>query len=213
VTATQTEDSVRLAYDEVADSYADHFRSTEPEEPIDLAVIDHFTSLLPGDRRVLDAGCGAGRLMPYLAALGCQVEGVDLSPGMVRRAQQDHPTFTTQIASLTRLPHPDGTFDGWFSWYSTIHSPDRDLPPIFGEAARVLRTGGLLLLAFQSGDEILDVSEAYRRRGHDVTLERYQRTPDRLARLLGEAGFDEVARLQRQPTRERDSQAVLIARS
>lgn len=213
MTAPQTEASVRRAYDEVADSYADNFRSTEPEEPVDLAMIDHFASLLSGERRVLDAGCGAGRLMPYLAALGCRVEGVDLSPGMVRRAQQDHPAFTTQVASLTHLPHPDDTFHGWFSWHSTIHSADRDLPRILEEAARVLRPGGLLLLGFQSGHETLDVSEAHRRRGHDVVLERYQRTPDRLAGLLTEIGFTEVARLERRPTHERDSQAVLIAKS
>ena len=66
---------MRLAYDEVADTYADHFRSTEPELPVELAMIEHFASLLPGDRRVLDAGCGAGRMLPLLAALGCQVEG------------------------------------------------------------------------------------------------------------------------------------------
>ena len=62
--------ATRSAYDVVADAYADHFRSTEPEQPIDLAMIDHFAGLLPQPRRVLDAGCGAARLMPYLAALG-----------------------------------------------------------------------------------------------------------------------------------------------
>ena len=46
-------------------------------------MVEHFVSLLPGERRVLDAGCGAGRMMPVLAAHGCRVEGVDLSPEMV----------------------------------------------------------------------------------------------------------------------------------
>lgn len=211
----QDEHGVRVAYDEVADSYADHFRATEPEEPLELAMIDHFASLLAGGRRVLDAGCGAGRFLPYLAALGCTVEGVDLSPGMVRRAERDHPSFPTQVASLTRLPHPDATFDGYFAWYSTIHNPDRDLPQIFAEGRRVLRPGGLILVAFQSGSGTRDVSEAYRRRGHDVTLERYLRTPDEIAAVLAQTGFSEVARLERRASgpRERDSQAVLIARS
>lgn len=178
-------------------------------------MIDHFASLLANERRVLDAGCGAGRLLPYLAALGCTAEGVDLSAGMVRRAQRDHPSFPTQVASLTRLPHPDATFDGYFAWYSTIHNPDSDLPQVFAEASRVLAAGGLILVAFQSGHGTRDVSDAYRRRGHDITLERYLRTPDEIAALLTQAGFSEVARLERRPSgpRERDSQAVLIARS
>lgn len=211
----QDEHGVRLAYDEVADSYADHFRSTEPEEPVDLAMIRHFASLIPGEKRVLDAGCGAGRLLPVLAELACDVEGVDLSAGMIRRAQRDHPSFTTRVASLTRLPYPDGSFDGYFSWYSTIHSADRDLPRILDEACRVLRARGVVLVGFQSGHGAHDVSGAYRGRGHDVTLVRYRRTPDQIAQMLAEAGFHEVARLERRPSlpHERDGQAVLIARS
>lgn len=210
----QSETGVRTAYDQVADSYADHFRSTEPEAPVELAMIEHFASLLPGQKRVLDAGCGAGRLLPVLAELTCSVEGVDLSPGMIRRAQQDHPSFATQVASLSHLPHPDGSLDGYFSWYSTIHSPDEDLPHIFGEAHRVLRTGGVILVAFQSGQGTRDLSDAYRRHGHDITLERYNRTPQQVATLFAAAGLQEVAHLERQPAgaHERDSQAVVIAR-
>jgi len=214
VTHRQDEGDVRTAYDEVADSYADYYRSTEPEQPIELAMIEHFASLLSDERRVLDAGCGAGRMLPVLAGLHCRVEGVDLSPGMVRRAQQDHPAFTTRIASLTHLPYQDGSFDGYFSWYSTIHNPDDDLLQILVEASRVLRVGGVLLAAFQSGRGTRDVSGAYRRRGHDITLERYNRTPNHFATVMAEAGLQEVARLERQPAgaHERDSQTVLIGK-
>lgn len=206
---------MRAAYDEVADSYADHVRSTEPEQPIELAMIEHFATALAGERRVLDAGCGAGRLLPVLAGLGCSVEGVDLSSGMIRRAKQDHPAYATRVASLTHLPHPDRSFDGYFSWYSTIHSPDDELPRIFGEASRVLRPGGLVLVAFQSGRGTHDLSGAYRRHGHEITLERYNRDPNQIATALEAAGLQEVARLERQPAggHERDSQAVVIARS
>ena len=213
MTPAQTEHAVRSAYDEVANTYADYFRSTEPEQPIDLGMIDYFASLLTGEQRVLDAGCGAGRLLPVLGALACNVEGVDLSPGMIRRAQQDHPSFATQVASLSRLPYLDGSFDGYFSWYLTIHSPDAELPCIFGEARRVLRIGGLILVAFQSGHGSQDVSGAYRRHGHEITLERYNRTPTQVAQVLAAGGFQEVARFERQPAgvHERDSQAVVIA--
>jgi ubiquinone/menaquinone biosynthesis C-methylase UbiE len=214
VNVVQTEQGVLAAYDEVADSYADHFPSTEPEEPVELAMIEHFASLLSGEKMVLDAGCGAGRLLPVLATLECRAEGVDLSPGMIRRAQQDHPSFATQVASLTDLPYPDASFDGYFSWYSTIHSPDADLSQIFDEASRVLRADSFILVAFQSGHGTRDVSDAYRSRGHDITLARYNRTPTQIMACLAAAGFREVTRLERQPAgaHERDSQAFLIAK-
>ncbi len=205
---------MRLAYDEVADTYADHFRSTEPELPLELAMIEHFASLLPGDRRVLDAGCGAGRMLPLLAGLGCRVEGVDLSPRMIRRSRHDHGSFPSQVASIADLPFPDGSFDGVFSWYSTIHSPDTDLPRIVSETSRVLRPSGLFLVAFQSGRGIQDVSDNYRRRGHHVVLHRYKRTPDEIGHAIASAGMTEIARLERAASsNERDSQAVLIAQA
>lgn len=206
--------SVRRAYDQVADTYADHFRSTEPELPVELAMIDHFGSLLTGERRVLDAGCGAGRMMPVLAALGCRVQGIDLSPNMIRRSRRDHASFPSEVGSLTELPFADESFDGVFSWYSTIHSPDADLPRIFGEARRVLRPSGLVLVAFQVGRGVQDVSENYRRHGHDIVLERYRRTPEDVSEVLAHAGLTEVARLVRAAAgTERDAQAVLIAQA
>ena len=205
---------MRLAYDEVADTYADHVRATEPELLVELAMVEHFTSLLTGERRVLDAGCGAGRMMPHLAGLGCRVEGVDLSPGMIRRSRRDHGSFPSQVASLMDLPFTDDSFDGAFLWYSTIHSSDADLRQILSEVRRVLRPAGLVLVAFQSGRGVHDVSDSYRRRGHDIVLHRYKRTPDEIARALASAGMTEVARLARAAApHERDAQAVLIAQA
>lgn len=99
----------------VADDYADRFSSTQPEEQIELAMVSHFVSLLPEPRRdVLDAGCGAGRMLPVLAAAGCHPIGVDLSESMIRRAKRDHPDFDTRVGSIAALPFPDDSFDGLF---------------------------------------------------------------------------------------------------
>jgi len=201
VTKIQDELTVRLAYDEVADTYANHFRATEPELPVELAMVEHFTSLLSGERRVLDAGCGAGRMMPYLATLGCRVEGVDLSPEMIRRSRRDRSSFPSRVASLTDLPFTDGSFEGVFLWYATIRSPNADLPQIMREVRRVLRPAGLVLVAFQSGRGVQDVSDNYRRRGHDIVLHRYNRTPEEIARPCF-SGRD-----RGRPTRSRRSSA------
>ncbi|MEO6585546.1 MAG: hypothetical protein ABIN90_04480 [Knoellia sp.] len=86
----------------------------------------------------------------------------------------------------------------------------------FAEAvsARVLRPGGHLLIAFQSGEGTRDVSAAYRRVGHDVVLERYLFTPDVVASHLADAGLTELTRMVRRARDdERDDQAVLLARA
>lgn len=212
------ESQVGAVYDAIAAEYADTFRATEPEQPLELAMIDHFVAALaqgaPADPapRVLDAGCGPGRMLPYLAERGCDVTGIDLSPGMVACAQRDHPEFDVRAGSLTRLPFGAAAFDAYFSWYSTIHLPDDRLAHAFAEARRVLRPGGRLLVAFQAGHGVRDVAAGIRARGHDVVLLRAHRTPDEMAAALLSCGFAESARLVRDPVGpEQDPQAVLIA--
>jgi SAM-dependent methyltransferase len=202
----------RETYDAIADAYADRFPSTEPEQPIDLAMIAHFANALGPDPMVLDAGCGAGRMMPHLAGLGCRVEGVDLSPAMVRRAQSDHCSFPSRVGSLAALPFAAGVFDGVFSWYSTIHGDDEALDSILREAHRVLAVDGLLLVAFQTGEGVHEVGRGIRDRGFDVRMMRYHRSAQVMARALDQCGFRPIASLDRGPIgSEADGQAVLIA--
>lgn len=210
-----TPDSVQRAYDEVAATYAAHFRSTQPETQLDLAMVDALaaavTASTTSSARVLDAGCGTGRMSRYLADRGCAVEGADLSPGMVEQARRTHPDLSFEVARLTDLPHADTTFDGVLLWYSTIHTPPEGQPAIYAEAARVLKPGGHLLVAFQSGEGTRDVSSAYARFGHDVELERHLFTADQVAAWAHAAGLTETARLVRRPQpNERDDQAALL---
>jgi SAM-dependent methyltransferase len=213
-TSDHEPDRLRASYDLVADAYAAHFPATEPEQPVDLAMIDHFVGLLGATPDVLDAGCGAGRMARFLADRGCRVRGVDLSSGMVRTARRDHPDIPVGVGSLTALPFRDAAFDGLFCWYSVIHLPDEALPALAREARRVLRPRGHLLVAFQTGDGPREVGEGYRRLGYDVTMVRQHRQPDDLAAVLAAGGFAEVARLVREEAagHERDGQAVLVLR-
>ena len=206
--------TVRHAYDTVAADYAARLPDTRAEAPLDLAMIEAFAAAVRSgeDARVLDAGCGTGRMSRYLADRGCLVSGVDLSPGMVAMARRAHPDLAFAVGSLTGLPHADDQFAGVLLWYSIIHTPPSGQARIFAEAARVLRPGGHLLVGFQSGQGTRDVSAAYRRFGHEVELERYCYTADEVASQLEGSGLREVCRLVRRAQgTERDDQAVLLA--
>ncbi|MCW2583350.1 MAG: SAM-dependent methyltransferase [Klenkia sp.] len=67
-------------------------------------------AMLPRGSRVLDAGCGPGRVGAALAAVGHEVVGVDADPVLVEAARADHPGPTWLVGDLALLDVP-GRFD------------------------------------------------------------------------------------------------------
>lgn len=209
----QTQTAVRTAYDTVAEDYARSMPDTSPEHPLDLTVLDTFIATV-GTQPILDAGCGAGRISRYIADRGGRVVGVDLSPQMIAQGRARHPDLDFSVASITDLPHGDASFGGVLLWYSTIHLSETDLGRALDEAVRVVAPGGYVLVAFQSGVGTRDLFQQYSQHGHDVTLERYLRTPDEMAEQLAARGLSEVVRLVRSGNEvDRDGQTMLMHRA
>lgn len=200
--------SIRDAYDMVADDYAALLRHELADKPFDRAMLAAFADLVRGE--VADVGCGPGRITAHLRDLGVDVFGVDLSPGMVAAARRTHPGLRFEVGSMTALDIPDGALGGVVSWYSIVHTPADDLPAVFAEFHRVLAPGGHLLVQFKAGDQVRHLSHAY---GHDLSLDVYWHPVERIANLMADAGFTEVARLTRAADeQEAGPQAGVIAR-
>jgi SAM-dependent methyltransferase len=71
--------------------YAERFREMDAAGD-DLAGEARFVdALAPRGGRILDAGCGPGRVGALLAGLGHEVVGVDVDPVLISAAEQDHP--------------------------------------------------------------------------------------------------------------------------
>jgi len=140
-------------YDRVAEEYLRRFADELDAKPYDRALLDRFAALLPPRARVLDAGCGpAGHLAAHLAARGLRLTGVDVSPACVALARRAQPALAFQVADLAQLPFDAASFDAVLAAYSLIYTPRRLQPAAFAELARVLRPGGLLLLAVKAGE-------------------------------------------------------------
>ncbi|MDX5310559.1 MAG: methyltransferase domain-containing protein, partial [Rhodococcus sp. (in: high G+C Gram-positive bacteria)] len=61
--------------------------------------------LVPRGARILDAGCGTGRVGLELARRGHRVTAVDLDPVLVEAARS-HPELTVHLADLAQLDLP-----------------------------------------------------------------------------------------------------------
>lgn len=60
-------------------------------------------AMLPRGARVLDAGCGPGRLAGWLHLQGHDVVGVDVDPKLIAAAEEDHPGPRYHVADLAHL--------------------------------------------------------------------------------------------------------------
>ncbi|GAA2470674.1 class I SAM-dependent methyltransferase [Terrabacter carboxydivorans] len=202
----------RTAYDTVAVDYARLLEGELARSPLDRALLGHFAELveLEGGGPVVDVGCGPGRITGHLAALGLDVSGIDLSPGMVAEARRRHPDIDFSTGSLAALDLPDASVTGVVAWYSIIHTPPASLPQVFAELHRVMRPNGLLLPAFQAGGFSVRHEQAY---GHTVTFEAHRHDPDHVAGLLAQGGFRVTVRTERAAQDyEKTPQAFLLAR-
>jgi SAM-dependent methyltransferase len=158
---------------------------------------------------VADLGCGTGRVTAHLDALGVEAFGVDLSTVMVDLARTSHPHLRFDVGSITDLDLPDCAVGGILAWYSTIHTPPRDLPGVFAEFSRVLAPRGYLLVGFHVGDGRHPRTVTYR---DAVSVDAYDVTPERVADLARQAGLVVQAQLVRAAQgRETRPQASLIA--
>ncbi|KOX17587.1 MULTISPECIES: class I SAM-dependent DNA methyltransferase [unclassified Streptomyces] len=205
--------AVRRSYDTVAADYERLLADQLDAVPLDRAVMAGFAEEVEragGPRTIGDLGCGTGRVTSHLRSIGAEAFGVDLSPGMIAVARATHPGLRFEVGSTTALDLPDASLGGVLSWYATVHMPEDELTSSFAEFHRALAPGGRLLLAFKVGDGRVRLGRAY---GHEVALDVYRRSPDRLAELLAEAGLVESARLVREPDPlEKTPQGFLLAR-
>lgn len=73
----------------------------------DLAGEARFVdAMAPREARILDAGCGPGRLGGYLATVGHRVVGVDVDPALIEAAEQDYPGPRWLVGDLAELDLP-----------------------------------------------------------------------------------------------------------
>jgi SAM-dependent methyltransferase len=83
--------------------YIDRFR-TLAAEGADLTGEGRLVdAMVPRHARVLDAGCGPGRIGAYLHSVGHTVVGVDVDPELIAAAEADHPGPRWLVADLADL--------------------------------------------------------------------------------------------------------------
>jgi SAM-dependent methyltransferase len=114
------------------------------------AEIEHLCSRVPRGARVLELGCGYGRVLAELAVVAGRVVGVDTSLDSLRLATR-HVKTSARVAlaamDAVRLAFPPGSFDLVSAVQNGISAFHVDRLELVHSAVRVTRPGGTVLFS------------------------------------------------------------------
>jgi len=101
--------------------------------------------------RLVDIGCGTGRFLDFVKQVWPRLPaiGLDLSEAYIRHAKghlKRWSRINLIVANAEALPAPDNSFDAVTSIFMLHELPPEVRRTVIGEAARVLRPGGRLIL-------------------------------------------------------------------
>jgi SAM-dependent methyltransferase len=188
-----------LAYYE---SRAEEFRAGTRDHDVSqniAALLRHMEG--PPPFTILDFGCGPGRDLRTLAALGHTVIGLDGSAAFVAMARADTGCDVWQQDFLA-LELPSDRFDGIFANASLFHVPSQELPRVLRQLHVALKPAGVLFSSNPRGQN--DEGWNGERYGvyHDL---------DSWRRYLSDAGFTEIEHYYRPAGLPREQQPWLAS--
>ncbi len=179
---------VREGYDLWSQSY-DH--TPNPVVAMDeLRTLD-LLNAVPGER-ILDAGCGTGRNLRRLAALGARAYGLDFSAGMLKVARDKVPEAPVFLADLqASFPLRDQSFSAVLCALIGEHLDA--LRFTFCELFRVLRPGGRLVFSAYHPELAEEGKEAnFELDGIEYRLGAIRYGVDDYLAMAAEAGFHSI---------------------
>jgi ubiquinone/menaquinone biosynthesis C-methylase UbiE len=132
-------DENRQTYDKVADK----FEQTRKKYNYDAGGLKEYVKQ---KEKVLDLGCGSGRMFEMFAEKNVDYIGVDFSERLIEIAKRKYGNFFQQ-ANILNLPFSDGNFDSVWSIAVLHHIPSIELRKrVLSEIKRVLRPNGRVIV-------------------------------------------------------------------
>lgn len=133
-------EKVKADYSEIANQ----FSLTRQGFWQDLNFLKEFVQ--PGDR-VLDVGCGNGRLLNLIQDKKVSYVGLDVSPRLIKIAEQAFPGYQFIVGDVLNLSFTDNSFDKVFAMALLHQVPSKKLRlKALSEIQRVLKKDGLFFL-------------------------------------------------------------------
>lgn len=119
------------------------------------AQADMLATVVPDGAKVMDFGCGDGRVAIPMAGLGYEVTAVDASQNMLDRLTERDLNITTVLADADGIAGHLGRrrMDAVYSLAVLIHHSYQDCLHIIGKLRAATKLGGILVLDWPVSDQ------------------------------------------------------------
>jgi SAM-dependent methyltransferase len=187
---------VRESYDSAAAAYTSHLAAELDRKPLDRHLLNRFAEDVRGRGLVAELGCGPGHVAKYLHDQGVRVVGIDLSSEMILCAARLSPGIDFKVGDMKALDVPTASLAGVIAFYSIVHFRADELLPVMTEMRRVLATGGLALVSFHVGEQVVHVEDLF---GAPVNLDFVFHSPHTVVEALRASRFAVIEQIEREP--------------
>lgn len=101
------------------------------------------------DGPILEAGCGAGRILRYYHERGHDITGIDFIDAAIQKLKAIDPTLKVETGDITQLRFADDSFR-YVLAFGLFHNLEHGLDTAVAETWRVLRKGGRVCASFRA---------------------------------------------------------------
>lgn len=155
----------RKTYNKIAKEFSETRNQLWPE-------INSFSDYIKKNQKILDLGCGNGRLIELIDNYQVDYLGVDYSKELIKEARKKHPNYSFKIADAVNLPFNKNDFDLIFSIAVIHHIPTKTLRiKMVREINRVLKPGGKIIISTWNLNQPKYIGEIKKSQPKDLELE------------------------------------------
>ena len=101
--------------------------------------------------RILEAGCGAGRILRYYHGRGYDISGIDFIDAAISKLKEIDPTLQVEVGDITNLRFVDQSFK-YILAFGLYHNLEHGLDKAIQETHRVLEKGGMVCASFRANN-------------------------------------------------------------
>ncbi|CAI9403265.1 class I SAM-dependent methyltransferase [Nocardioides sp. T2.26MG-1] len=121
-----------------------------------VSIAAQYSAVGSEHKRILDWGCGCGRLSRHYQESGADITGIDIDPYNVAWCSENlHPGRFETVDLMPPTSLPEDTFDVVFANSVLSHLTAEAMDAWLHEISRILRPGGLALLSYHGDFSLL----------------------------------------------------------